>query len=191
MHAPQLYADKLDFTATLVKLPGANNKRSYWELSYQLYFIPEESYWASIRRLPRGGANPSPDNFPGTILIAQGHRKSKRIATLEDRTITLTGLPFKQKVPDALRTKFAVVMTSYAVKIFDAQLNTTVTVLSKVIRRHRSSASAASRQLATSPAIQRDSVCNRPSLSSRRINSKKSYPFSTTSPLPKRAASHS
>ena len=39
----------------------------------------------------------------------------------------MTGLKFKQKVPDALRTKFAVVMTSYAVKIFDAQLNTTVT----------------------------------------------------------------
>jgi hypothetical protein len=127
VHAPQLYADKLDFTATLVKLPGANNKRSYWELSYQLHFIPEESYWASIRRLPRGGSNPSPDEFPGKILIAQGHRKSRRIATLNDRTITLAALPFKQKVPDALRTKFAVVMTSYAVKIFDAQLNTTVT----------------------------------------------------------------
>ena len=125
--APQLYADKLDLIATLVKLPGANNKRSYWELSYQLYFIPEESYWASIRRLPRGGSNPSPDFFPGTILIAEGRRKSKRIGTLENRTLTLTGLPFKQKVPDALRTKFAVVMTSYAVKIFDAQLNTTVT----------------------------------------------------------------
>ena len=127
VHAPQLYADKLDFIATLVKLPGANNKRSYWELSYQLYFIPEEGYWASIRRLPRGGSTPSPDDFPGTILIAEGHRKSRRIATLNDRTITLKGVPFKQKIPDALRTKFAVVMTSYAVKIFDAQLNTTVT----------------------------------------------------------------
>lgn len=128
VHAPQLYADKLDFTATLVKLPGANHKRSYWELSYQLHFIPEESYWGSIRRLPRDQlANPSPDHFPGAILIAQGHRKSRRIATLNDRTLTWTALPFKQKVPDALRTKFAVVMTSYTVKIFDAQLNTTVT----------------------------------------------------------------
>ncbi|MFN2408282.1 MAG: hypothetical protein ABR594_19725 [Pyrinomonadaceae bacterium] len=127
VHAPQLYADKLDFIATLVKLPGANNKRSYWELSYQLYFIPEESYWTSIRRLPRGGSGPSADFFPRTILIAEGHRKSRRIGTLDDRTITLTRLAFKQKVPDALRTKFAVVMTSYTVKIFDAQLNTTVT----------------------------------------------------------------
>jgi hypothetical protein len=47
--------------------------------------------------------------------------------TLKDRMLTLSGLPFKQKVPDSLRTKFAVLMTSYSVKIFDAQLNTTVT----------------------------------------------------------------
>ena len=126
VHAPQLYADKLDFIAKLENLPGANNKRSYWELSYQLYFIPEENYWAAIRRLPRGGSNPTPDFFPGKILIAEGRRKDTRIATLNDRTITLTGLNFKQKVPDALRTKFAVVMTSYAVKIFDAQLNATL-----------------------------------------------------------------
>ncbi|HVQ38225.1 MAG TPA: hypothetical protein VMS31_11865, partial [Pyrinomonadaceae bacterium] len=28
LHAPQLYADKIDFTATLTNLPGANKKRS-------------------------------------------------------------------------------------------------------------------------------------------------------------------
>ena len=127
VHAPQLYSDKLDFIATLVNLPGANNKRSYWELSYQLYFIPEESYWGSIRRRRPGGYNPTPDDFPGTILLGEGHRKSRRIATLDDRTITFVGHAFKRKVPDALRTKFAVVMTYYAVKIFDAELNTTVT----------------------------------------------------------------
>jgi hypothetical protein len=55
VHAPQLYADKLDFMATLVDLPGAKNKQSYWELSYQLYFVPEETYWATVRRLPRNG----------------------------------------------------------------------------------------------------------------------------------------
>ena len=36
VYAPQLYADKLDFIATLVDLPGVKNKQSYWELSYQL-----------------------------------------------------------------------------------------------------------------------------------------------------------
>lgn len=127
VHAPQLYADKLDFIATLVDLPGAKNKRSYWELSYQLYFVPEENYWATLRRLPPGGSSPGADFFPGKILIGEGYRKKTSIATLKDRTITLTGWPFKQKVPDALRTKFAVLITSYTVKIFDAELKTTVT----------------------------------------------------------------
>lgn len=127
VHAPQLYADKLDFIATLVDLPGAKNKRSYWELSYQLYFVPEENYWATVRPSPPGGSNPGPEHFTGKILIGEGYRKKTRTATLKDRTITVTGWQFKQKVPDALRTKFAVVITSYTVKIFDAELNTTVT----------------------------------------------------------------
>lgn len=127
VHAPQLYADNLDFIATLVDLPGAKNKQSYWELSYQLYFVPEEKYFEAVRRLPRGGSNPGPEQFPGRILLAEGHRKKTSIGTLKERTISLPRVPFKQKVPDALRTKFAVLLTSYSVKIFDAQLNTTVT----------------------------------------------------------------
>jgi hypothetical protein len=126
VHAPNLYADKLDFVATLVDLPGAQNKQSYWELSYQLYFVPEEKYFEAVRRLPRGASNPTPEQFPGRILLAEGHRKKTRTDTPQERTIKLTGVPFKQKVPDAQRTKFAVLMTSYSVKIFDAQLNTTV-----------------------------------------------------------------
>lgn len=125
VYAPQLYADKLDFIATLVDLPGVKNKQSYWELSYQLYFVPEETYWATVRRLPRNGQ--AMDYFSRKILIAEGYRKKTRVGTLTNRTITATGLPFKQKVPDAQRTKFAVLITSYAVKIFDAELKTTVT----------------------------------------------------------------
>jgi hypothetical protein len=125
VHAPQLYADKLDFMATLVDLPGAKNKQSYWELSYQLYFVPEETYWATVRRLPRNGQ--AMDYFSRKILIAEGYRKKTRVGTLANRTIALTGLPFKQKVPDAQRTKFAVLITSYAVKIYDAELGTTLT----------------------------------------------------------------
>jgi hypothetical protein len=126
VHAPNFYADKLDFVATLVDLPGAQNKQSYWELSYQLYFIPEEKYFEAVRRLPRGGSNPTPEQFPGRILLAEGRRKKTRINTLKERTIMLAGVPFKQKIPDAQRTKFAILMTSYSVKIFDARLNTTV-----------------------------------------------------------------
>jgi len=126
LYAPNLYADKIDFVATLEKLPGANTKQSYWELSYELYFIPEDKYRETLRRLGRGSFNPTPEQFPGRILLAQGRKKKTRLATLAERTITLSGVPFKQKVPDAQRTKFAVLMTGYSVKIFDAELNTTV-----------------------------------------------------------------
>ena len=121
VHAPDLYAENLDFLATLVDLPGAKNKRSYWELSYRLYFIPEDKYHKALERLPRGG-NPPPEFFSGTILLAQGRKKIRSLATIQERTITLSGVPFKRKIPDALRTKFGVLMTGYSVKIFDAEL---------------------------------------------------------------------
>lgn len=126
LYAPELYADNLDFIATLEKLPGANNKQSYWELSYQLFFIPEDKYHDTLRRLGRGSHNPTAEEFGGRILLAEGHKKKTRLGTPEQRTITLSGLAFKQKVPDPQRTKFAVLMTSYSVKIFDAELNTTL-----------------------------------------------------------------
>ena len=126
VYAPNLYADNIDFIATLVDLPGAKKKQSYWALSYQLYFIPEEKYYEALRHAPKGGSNPTPDEFPGRILLAEGHKKITRLGTLKERTINLTGVPFKQKVPDAQRTKFARLLTAYSVKIFDAELNTSV-----------------------------------------------------------------
>ena len=125
VHAPDLYAENLNFVSTLVDLPGARNKQSYWELSYQLYFIPEDKYHEALGRLPRGGSNPTPEFFKGTILLAEGRKKLRRLGTLEERTINLTGVPFKKKIPDAQRTKFGVLMTAYTVKIFDAELKNT------------------------------------------------------------------
>ena len=126
LHTPDLYADKIDFIATLVDLPGAKNKHSYWELSYQLFLIPEQKYYTALQTFPKGGSNPTPEQFPGRILVAEGHKKNTRLDALKHRTINLSGVPFKQRVPDAQRTKFAVLMTNYSVKIFDAELNTTV-----------------------------------------------------------------
>ncbi len=126
VHAPELYADNLEFTATLVNLPGAQKQGSTWELSWQLFFIPEEKYYAALKSFPRGASNPTAEQFPGRILLAEGHKKKTRLGTLKDRTFTLAGVPFKQKIPDAQRTKFALLLTSYSVKIFDAELNTTV-----------------------------------------------------------------
>jgi hypothetical protein len=126
VHAPDLYAEDLNFVATLVDLPGAKKKQSHWELSYQLFFIPEDKYYQAVKRLPRGPSNPMPEQFPGRVLLAEGHKRLTRLGTLKERTITLNGVPFKQKIPDAQRTKFAVLMTGYSVKIFDAELKTTV-----------------------------------------------------------------
>lgn len=126
LYAPNLYADKLAFIATLVNLPGAKKPQSSWELSYQLFFIPEAKYYEALRGFPKGGSNPTPEQFPGRILLAEGQKKKTRLSTPDERTIALDGVAFKEKVPDALRTKFAVLMTSYAVKIFDAELKTTV-----------------------------------------------------------------
>lgn len=126
LHAPHLYADKIDLLATLVDLPGAQNKHSYWEISCQLYFIPEATYYEALRRFPQGGYNPTPEEFPGRILLATRHQKKTRLSTPQDRSILLSGVDFKRKVPDVQRTKFAVLMTAYSLKIFDAELKTTV-----------------------------------------------------------------
>lgn len=126
LHAPELYVNDLGFMATLVNLPGASNKKSYWELSYQLYFIPEDKYYEAAKRFPRGGSNPVPEQFDGKVLLTEGHQKKTHLATLKERTILIPKVAFKRKVPDAQRTKFATLLTAYSVKIFDAELNTSL-----------------------------------------------------------------
>ena len=126
LYAPHVYADNLEFIATLVDLPGARKKQSYWELSYELYFVPEDKYYEAVARLPRGPSNPTLEQFPGRVLLLEGHKKTRRLDTLKERTIHLTGVSFKQRVPDAQRTKFARLMTHFSVKVFDAELKTTV-----------------------------------------------------------------
>jgi len=126
LYAPHVYADDLEVIATLVDLPGAKKKGSYWELSYQLFFVPEDKYYEALARAPKGPSNPTPEEFPGRVLLAQGHKRTQRLGSLKERTIHLTGVAFKQRVPDVQRTKFAVLITHYSVKIFDAELKTTV-----------------------------------------------------------------
>ena len=125
LYAPDVYADDLEVIATLADLPGAKKKGSYWELSYQLFFVPEDKYYEALARAPRGPSNPTPEEFPGRVLLAQGHKRTKRLGSRKERTIHLTGVAFKQRIPDAQRTKFAYLMTHYSVRIFDAELKTT------------------------------------------------------------------
>ena len=126
LYSPQVYADKIDFLATLHNLPGAQKKQSYWELSYELYFLPEAKYYEALGRFPQGGYSPTPEEFPGKILLTTGHQKKTRLSTPQERTILLPGVDFKRKVPDAQQTMFGVLVTVWAVKIFDAELKTTI-----------------------------------------------------------------
>lgn len=123
VHAPQLYADRLRLKTTLVDLPGANDARSSWEVTYQVFFIPEEKYYEAIRQLPPGGSNPRPAQFPGRMLLAEGQIKKSKLGTIQERTSVRDNVAFKAKIPDEQRTKFARLITSYSVKIFDAKLN--------------------------------------------------------------------
>ena len=126
LYAPQVYADKIDFVATLESLPGAEKKQSYWELSYQLYFLPEAKYYEALRHFPQGGHDPTPEEFAGKTLLTASRQRKTRLSSPPDRTMRLTGIDFKRKVPDAQRTMFGVLVTVWAVKIFDAELKTTI-----------------------------------------------------------------
>ncbi len=127
VYAPQLYADSLSMKFTLVDLPGAKQAGSYWEVSYRLYFITEAEYWNVIKEAGRSGqAGLDPSQFPEKIPLADGNFKGKQLATLKDRTYFRAGITFKAKIPDHARTKFAALITSYAVKIYDARLKQTL-----------------------------------------------------------------
>lgn len=126
LYAPHVYADKIDFLAKLENLPGAQKKQSYWELSYQLYFLPEAKYYEALGRFPKGGYDPTPEEFSGKILLASRRQKKARLGTPEERTMVLTGIDFKSKVPNAQQTMFGFLVTVWAVKIFDAELKTTI-----------------------------------------------------------------
>lgn len=125
VHAPNLYADKLTLKVTLVNLPGASDLHSYAECAYQVFFIPEDKYYEALQSLPSGAQNPTPAQFPGRMLIAEGSIRKTALTTIEQRTYSRT-FPFKTKIPGSQQTKFARLMTGYSLKVFDAKLNKSV-----------------------------------------------------------------
>lgn len=122
VYAPDLYADRVKLQMTLIDLPGASERGSYWEVSYQLYFVSETDFMKALQRAPNGSWNPTPENFSGRILLGRGHLKRSSLGTLPERIYLSKAFPLKARVPDKLRTKFATILTSYTVKIFDARL---------------------------------------------------------------------
>jgi hypothetical protein len=136
--APELYADRLSVKLTLVDLPGAGDPRSTWDGTYQLYFISE----AEMRRVEeevlrkKGAASsggvrmvgwdPTPADFPEKILVAEGTISKKNLATPQQRVHLQENVAFKEKIPAALRTKGARLLTAYSIKVYDAKLKTPV-----------------------------------------------------------------
>jgi len=127
LYSPNLYADRLKMKFTLINLPGASQPGSYWEISYKLYYISEAEYRKVIMQSGRGGGTITESTqFPEKILLTTGHYKSWHLGILRQRTHIQDGITFKAKIPDKDRTKFAILMTNYSIKIYDAKLKSTV-----------------------------------------------------------------
>lgn len=126
VHAPQFYSDHLNLKVTLVNLPGADEPGSSWEASYQVFFIAEADFKKVLSGRPPGGWNPTPADFPTRLMLGQGTFKRTSLQTLPDRSYLSSNIPLKMKVANKYRTKYAVILTSYSVKIFDARLKSSV-----------------------------------------------------------------
>lgn len=126
VHAPHLYTDRIKLKLTLINLPGAEDAKSYWEASYQIFFISEANFSRVLKAAPIGGWNPTPENFPGRILLGEGRLRRTSLRTLGNRTYLSKPLVLKAKVPDQARTKYARILTSYSVKIFDGRLKSNI-----------------------------------------------------------------
>ncbi|MBV9925480.1 MAG: hypothetical protein JOZ96_10725 [Acidobacteria bacterium] len=126
LYAPDLYARTLDMKFTLINLPGAARAGSTWEVSYQLYFVPEAQFRQALSRSGRSGTVTEPSQFPEKLLLASGSFSGRRLNSPPNRTRVVGGIPFRDKIPDGERTKFATLMLSYSVKIYDAALKSTV-----------------------------------------------------------------
>jgi len=128
--APELYSDKLSLQLMLINLPGAADAASYWEGSYQLYFISEAEEKLVIDKkykelAPNGGSvafDTEPSDYKEKILLSEGKFKKVGLATLPDRIQRVDNISFKERVPEALRTKRGRLMTVYSVRVFDARL---------------------------------------------------------------------
>lgn len=122
-HAPELYADKINFRLTLVNLPGANSPESNWQTSYKVYFVPESEFDGALRAV--GNREPTPEDFPGKILITSGSVNKKSLQNISGRIVEKNALPFKVKIPDKSKTMFGKIITFYTAKIYDARLKKT------------------------------------------------------------------
>ena len=122
--APDLYSDKLSLKITLMNLPGAATSASYWEVEFQVFFVPEQDFEKSMKELNKAGKGRElrPEYFPTRILLATGKFNKQRLATLNERAFVRHGIPFRDKVPSEQQTSFSSLMSFYSIRVFDGKL---------------------------------------------------------------------
>ena len=122
--APELYSDKLSLRITLMNLPGAATSTSYWEVEYQVIFVPEQDFRKNLNDIRKAGKSRElrPEYFPTRILLATGKFNKHRLGTLKERAFLRQGIPFRNKIPAGQQTSFSSLMSFFSVKIFDGKL---------------------------------------------------------------------
>ena len=122
--APELYSDNLSLKITLMNLPGAATSTSYWEVEYQLFFVPERDFKKNLSDVRKSGKGRElrPEYFPSRILLATGKFNKHRLATLKERAFVRQGIAFRNKIPPEQQTSFSSLMSFFSVKIFDGKL---------------------------------------------------------------------
>ena len=123
-YSPNIYAERLNFTAMLVNLPGAKTSGSSWQTSYEIYFVPEADFDNSIQKI--GRREPLPRNFSKRILLTSGSFNKNSLQNLSQRIVEKKDILLKTKIPDSSKTEFAKVIVFYTVKIYDASLKQNV-----------------------------------------------------------------
>ena len=85
--APELYSDKLSLKITLMNLPGAATSASYWEVEFQVFFVPEQDFGKNMKEINKAGKGRElrPEYFPSRILLATGKFNKQRLDTLKER----------------------------------------------------------------------------------------------------------
>jgi hypothetical protein len=122
--APELYSDKLSLKITLMNLPGAATSTSYWEVEYQVYFVPEEDFRKNLSDMKKAGKGRElrPEYFPTKILLATGKFNDHKLGTLKERAFLRQGIAFRNKIPPQQQTSFSSLMSFFSVKIYDGKL---------------------------------------------------------------------
>ena len=122
--APELYSDKLSLKITLMNLPGAATSTSYWEVEFQIVFVPEQDFGKTLKDLNKAGKGRElrPEYFPTRILLATGKFNKRSLDTLKKRAFVRHGIAFRNKVPAEQQTTYARLVSFYSVNVFDGKL---------------------------------------------------------------------